>query len=117
MFWGWYSFGSGRRGGGCFFLPLLFICGAFFMADNFRAGWLLPLAVIVVVWLAFVMMRNAGGQPRVVGEDWDGEKPKRVFDEKPKRDSEFIYHDDGDVLEVIESPDDDSRRPDDETLL
>lgn len=113
MFWGWWSSGEGgmRRGGGCLFLPLLFICGSFFVFDNFRVGWLLPMIGLGLAWL--LLSGVFSNQTRA----W-GEKPKRDFDtEKPKRDSDYLYRDDGDVLEVIEPPEDTDSYSDDDRPL
>ncbi len=119
MFWGWYSFGNGsRRGGGCMFLPFLLICGSFFMLDNFNGGWLLPLVVIALFLFVLPNILNQGRQAQVEGYDLENDKPKRDFDdEKPKRDGEYLSLDDGDVLEVIDPPETEKRRLDDEAAL
>ncbi|MBI5668987.1 MAG: hypothetical protein HZC41_13365 [Chloroflexi bacterium] len=120
MFWGWYSVGDGgMRRGGCFFLPLLFLCGSFFLFDNFNGGWLLPMIVVALLWLALPALLNRGAPPgEWDGEVIEGEKPKRGFSrEKRKRDAEYLHRDDGEVLEVIEPPEDDDRRPNDAITL
>jgi hypothetical protein len=110
MFFGWFSFGDGtmrRGGGGCLVLPFLFLFGSCFMFDNFNPTWLLLLLAVGVGW--YVLRGYMRGAQPVEGE-WDGEKPKRDFgDEKPKRVSEVLSRDDGDVIEVIDPPD---TRPD-----
>lgn len=120
MFWGWWSFGEGgmRRGGGCLFLPLIFICGSFFVFDNFKSSWLLPLIGIGLAWFLLPRILNHG-MGQTPSHEWRGdvfedEEPKRDFDmEKPKRDSDYVYRDDGDVLEVIEPPEETDPRSDD----
>lgn len=123
MFWGWWSFGEGgvRRSSGCFFLPLIFICGSFFVFDNFRAGWLLPLVGLGLAWLLLLrgFTPGAGQNPhREWGEAFEDEKPKRDADaEKPKRDSDYLYRDDGDILEVVDPPEETDPRSDEDRPL
>jgi len=109
MFFGWWSSSEGgvRRGGGCFFLPLIILCGSFYVFDDFRIGWLFPLIGIGLAWL--LLSGVFSGQP---------EKPKRDFEtEKPKHGSDYLYRDDGDVLEVVEPPEEtDSYSDDDQPL-
>lgn len=110
---GWFSFGGGgmrRGGGGCIFLPFLFLCGSFYLFDHLNSGWLLILIAIVVLW---VVMSGAL-RPRGIaeGDPLYDEKPKRDFDdfaeEKPKRTGSYLTRDNGERLEVVE-PDEDER--------
>lgn len=122
MFWGWFSSGDGgmRHGGGCIFLPFLFICGSFFLFDNFNSGWLLGLILVAVMWFVFSTVFGRVGAAQVEDGSWeggvfDGEKPKRDFaDEKPKRSGEYIERHDGEILEVIEPSEEEDSRPRDE---
>jgi hypothetical protein len=92
MFWGWFSFDNGglRRGGGCIFLPFLFICGSSFLFSRGNATWLILLVLVAAAWFMFSNMQN-------------GEKPKRDF-EKPKR--EYLSRDDGEFIEVVDPTED-----------
>ena len=124
MFWGWYSTGDGRvnRGGGCIFLPLLFVCGSFSLMGGFDIGWLLGLLLVgAVLWFAFSALFNRAGTAQVEDGSWggamfEGEKPKRDFaddydgDEKPKRGFEYIERPDGEILAVIDPNEEDDRR-------
>jgi hypothetical protein len=121
MFWGWYSFGNGRRSSGCFFLPFLCFCGSLFWFTGFNSRSLLPLILIALLGLIIPAILNQGARRQSYAEDWngdliDGEKPKRNFDEKPKRTGEYLYRDDGEVLEVVDPPQEPVRRDDDEAL-
>jgi hypothetical protein len=119
MFWGWFSSGDGgmRRGGGCIFLPFLFICGSFFLFDNFNSGWLLGLILVAVLWFVFSTMFSRANPVQVEDGSWDSgmfddEKPKRDFaEEKPKRSVEYIERPDGEILEVIDPGEEDDGHP------
>jgi hypothetical protein len=109
MFWGWYSFGNGPRSSGCFFLPFLFVCGAPFLLSGFNSRFLLPLLLIAVLGLVIPAILNQGAQRRAYDGGWDGDpldggKPKNDFDDKPKRTDDYLYRDDGEVLEVVDPP-------------
>ena len=125
MFWGWYSSGGNgfRRGGGCLFLPFLFIYSSLFMFDNFNSSWLMPVILGLILWFAVSTLFNRQPQPSMQGNGWDtgafgDEKPKRDFGyDKPKRQPDLLYRDDGDVLEVIDPPDAVEHPSDDETRL
>jgi hypothetical protein len=109
MFWGWYSFGNGPRSSGCFFLPFLLVCGAPFLFSGFNSRFLLPLLLIAVLGLVIPAILNQSAQRRAYdggwnGEPFDGDKPKNDFDDKPKRTDDYLYRDDGEVLEVVDAP-------------
>jgi hypothetical protein len=119
MFWGWFSSGGGMRrsGGGCLFLPFLFLCGMVYMFDGFNTGWLMPLLMVGLIWLVFSMMFNSRRQAQTESNGWDYEKPKRGlsdYDEKPKRGTKRYLGDDGEIIEMDDSNEVDYRTRDDE---
>ncbi len=121
MFWGWYGFNNGRRSSGCFFLPFLCLCGSLFSFTGFNGRSMLPLILIALLGLVIPAILNQGARQQAYVEEgsgdlFDGEKPKRDFDEKPKRTGEYLYRDDGDVLEVVDPPQEPVRRYPDDAL-
>ncbi|MEP6986625.1 MAG: hypothetical protein ABI970_13550 [Chloroflexota bacterium] len=82
---------------------------------------MLPLILIALLGLVIPAILNQGARRQAYVEDgngdlFNGEKPKRNSDEKPKRSGEYLYRDDGDVLEVVHPPQEPVRRYPDDAL-
>lgn len=106
----WWHSGSPRQDKSAFWLVIFIAIGVAMMSGHaFGGQWWLFLLIPLFLSGASRRRRYYGNWDRPADDEF--EKPKHDF-EKPKRESQFIRSDDGELLEVIEDEPRRARRHD-----